>query len=80
MAALRLIGYEQVFAILLTIPACVIVVDSLGAWLRMSLKEMPAGQLSAKATMTVPSMIAPSEGNAAFAVHQSGLPNIADAK
>lgn len=38
MAALRLIRYDQVFAILLTILACVIVVDSLGAWLRRSLK------------------------------------------
>lgn len=38
MAALRLIRYDQVLAILLTILACVIVVDSLGAWLRRSLK------------------------------------------
>ncbi len=38
MAALRLIRYDQVFAILLTILACVVVVDSLGAWLRRSLK------------------------------------------
>lgn len=38
MAALRLIRYDQVFAILLTILACVIIVDSLGAWLRRSLK------------------------------------------
>jgi phosphonate transport system permease protein len=38
MAALRLIRYDQVSAILLTILACVIVVDSLGAWLRRKLK------------------------------------------
>lgn len=38
MAALRLIRYDQVFAILLTILACVVVVDSIGAWLRRSLK------------------------------------------
>jgi phosphonate transport system permease protein len=38
MAALRLIKYDQVSAILLTILACVIVVDSLGAWLRKQLK------------------------------------------
>lgn len=38
MAALRLVRYDQVLAILLTILACVIVVDSLGAWLRRSLK------------------------------------------
>jgi phosphonate transport system permease protein len=38
MAALRLIRYDQVSAILLTILGCVVVVDSLGAWLRRSLK------------------------------------------
>lgn len=38
MAALRLIKYDEVAAILLTILACVIVVDSLGAWLRRRLK------------------------------------------
>jgi phosphonate transport system permease protein len=38
MAALRLIKYDEVSAILLTILACVIVVDSLGAWLRRRLK------------------------------------------
>jgi phosphonate transport system permease protein len=38
MAALRLIRYDQVSAILLTILACVVVVDSLGAWLRRKLK------------------------------------------
>lgn len=38
MAALRLIKYDQVSAILLTILACVIVVDALGAWLRRNLK------------------------------------------
>ena len=38
MGALRLIEYDQVSAILLTILACVIVVDSLGAWLRRNLK------------------------------------------
>jgi len=38
MAALRLIRYDQVSAILLTILACVVVVDSLGAWLRRRLK------------------------------------------
>lgn len=38
MAALRLIRYDQVCAILLTILACVVVVDSLGAALRKSLK------------------------------------------
>jgi phosphonate transport system permease protein len=37
-AALRLIKYDQVSAILLTILACVIVVDALGAWLRRNLK------------------------------------------
>lgn len=38
MAALRLIKYDQVAAILLTILACVIVVDTIGAWLRRRLK------------------------------------------
>jgi phosphonate transport system permease protein len=38
MAALRLIRYDQVAAILLTILACVVIVDSLGAWLRRRLK------------------------------------------
>ena len=38
MAALRLIRYDQVSAILLTILACVVVVDALGAWLRRKLK------------------------------------------
>jgi phosphonate transport system permease protein len=38
MAALRLIRYDQVSAILLTILACVIVVDTLGSWLRRRLK------------------------------------------
>ena len=38
MAALRLIRYDQVSAILLTILACVVIVDSLGAWLRRRLK------------------------------------------
>lgn len=37
-AALRLIAYDQVAAILLTILACVVVVDSLGAALRRRLK------------------------------------------
>jgi phosphonate transport system permease protein len=37
-AALRVIEYAQVSAILLTILACVIVVDGLGAWLRRKLK------------------------------------------
>lgn len=37
-AALRIIRYDQVSAILLTILLCVIVVDSLGAWLREQLK------------------------------------------
>jgi phosphonate transport system permease protein len=37
-AALRIIRYDQVSAILLTILLCVIVVDSLGAWLRKQLK------------------------------------------
>jgi phosphonate transport system permease protein len=38
MGALRLIRYDQVAAILLTILACVLIVDSLGAWLRRNLK------------------------------------------
>lgn len=38
MAALRLIRYDQVSAILLTILACVIVVDALGGMLRQRLK------------------------------------------
>jgi phosphonate transport system permease protein len=38
MAALRLIRYDQVAAILITILACVMIVDSLGAWLRRRLK------------------------------------------
>lgn len=38
MAALRLIRYDQVAAILLTILACVVVVDGLGATLRRQLK------------------------------------------
>jgi phosphonate transport system permease protein len=38
MAALRLLNYDQVSAILLSILACVIVVDSIGAFLRKSLK------------------------------------------
>ena len=38
MAALRLIRYDQVSAILLTILACVVVVDAVGAQLRKSLK------------------------------------------
>ena len=37
-AALRIIRYDQVSAILLTILMCVIVVDWLGAWLRKQLK------------------------------------------
>lgn len=37
-AALRLIAYDQVSAILLTVLACVVVVDSLGAALRQRLK------------------------------------------
>ena len=37
-AALRIIEYAQVSAILLTILACVVVVDGLGAWLRDKLK------------------------------------------
>lgn len=38
MAALRLIHYDQVAAILLMILVCVMVVDSIGAWLRRRLK------------------------------------------
>ncbi len=38
MAALRLIRYDQVFAILLTILACVVLVDLIGAHLRRLLK------------------------------------------
>lgn len=38
MAALRLIQYDEVAAILLTILACVVVVDATGAWLRRKLK------------------------------------------
>ncbi|MCZ8274577.1 MAG: phosphonate ABC transporter, permease protein PhnE [Microcystis sp. LE19-4.1E] len=38
MAALRLLNYDQVSAILLSILACVLVVDSIGAFLRKSLK------------------------------------------
>lgn len=38
MAALRLLNYDQVSAILLAILLCVVVVDSIGAWLRKSLK------------------------------------------
>ena len=37
-AALRIIKYDQVSAILLTILLCVIMVDGLGAWLRRKLK------------------------------------------
>jgi phosphonate transport system permease protein len=37
-AALRIIEYAQVSAILLTILACVVVVDGLGSWLRDKLK------------------------------------------
>ena len=37
-AALRIIEYDQVSAILLTILMCVIVVDAIGAWLRRNLK------------------------------------------
>ena len=37
-AALRVIRYDQVSAILLTILGCVIVVDGIGAWLRKKLK------------------------------------------
>jgi phosphonate transport system permease protein len=38
MAALRLIHYDQVSAILLTILACVVVVDGIGSVLRKALK------------------------------------------
>jgi phosphonate transport system permease protein len=38
MAALRLLNYDQVSAILLAILACVVVVDSIGAYLRKALK------------------------------------------
>jgi phosphonate transport system permease protein len=38
MAALRLLNYDQVSAILLSILACVVIVDSIGAFLRKSLK------------------------------------------
>lgn len=38
MAALRLLAYDQVSAILLSILACVVIVDSIGAYLRKSLK------------------------------------------
>ena len=38
MAALRLIRYDQVLAILLTILVCVVLVDAIGAWLRRALK------------------------------------------
>lgn len=38
MAALRLLNYDQVSAILLAILLCVVIVDSIGAWLRKSLK------------------------------------------
>lgn len=38
MAALRLLAYDQVSAILLTILACVVVVDSIGSMLRNALK------------------------------------------
>jgi phosphonate transport system permease protein len=37
-AALRIIRYDQVSAILITILVCVVVVDALGAWLRQQLK------------------------------------------
>jgi len=37
-AALRIIKYDQVSAILLTILMCVIMVDGVGAWLRRKLK------------------------------------------
>ena len=37
-AALRLIAYDQVAAILITILACVVVVDGVGAALRRRLK------------------------------------------
>ncbi|WP_322517572.1 phosphonate ABC transporter, permease protein PhnE [Rhodopseudomonas palustris] len=38
MAALRLLNYDQVSAILLAILLCVVIVDSIGGWLRKSLK------------------------------------------
>jgi phosphonate transport system permease protein len=38
MAALRLLAYDQVSAILLTILACVVIVDSIGSMLRNALK------------------------------------------
>lgn len=38
MAALRLLNYDQVSAILLSILACVVIVDSIGAYLRKTLK------------------------------------------
>lgn len=38
MAALRLLNYDQVSAILLAILACVVIVDSIGAYLRKALK------------------------------------------
>ncbi len=38
MAALRLLAYDQVSAILLSILACVLVVDTIGAWLRKAIK------------------------------------------
>lgn len=38
MAALRLLAYDQVSAILISILACVVVVDAIGAYLRRSLK------------------------------------------
>jgi phosphonate transport system permease protein len=38
MAALRLLAYDQVSAILLAILACVVLVDGLGAVLRKALK------------------------------------------
>lgn len=38
MAALRLLAYDQVSAILLSILLCVVIVDSIGAYLRKSLK------------------------------------------
>lgn len=38
MAALRLLKYDEVSAILLSILACIVVVDSIGAYLRKSLK------------------------------------------
>lgn len=38
MAALRLLNYDEVSAILLAILACVVVVDGIGAYLRRALK------------------------------------------